>query len=160
MSFRIDESTISGHHRGRLDCNMERSNVYLKPPCSHAEWRKVAEDFYHLWNFPMCLGALDGKHVMIQSPPKSESEFFNYKGFHSIVLLAACDAQYCFTLIDVGDAGRHSDGGVFAKSKFGKNLMENFLNIPLPDNQWCSRDRDFRDGDLVEIPRRDRDFIK
>ena len=37
----------------------------LKPPCTQDEWRKIAAEFHAIWNFPMCIGALDGKHVMI-----------------------------------------------------------------------------------------------
>lgn len=78
----------------------------------------------------MCLGAIDGTHVVIQAPSSSGSEYYNYKGTHSIVLLAVCDARYCFTLIDIGDSGRHSDGGIFANSEFGRRFISNGLNMP------------------------------
>ena len=41
-----------------------------------------------------------------------------------------CDAHYRFVLVDIGDAGRHSDGGVLSNSEFGKALEENRLLIP------------------------------
>ena len=103
---------------------------YMRRPTSEEEWRRISEGFEHIWNFPHCIGAIDGKHVVLQAPSHSGSTFFNYKGTHSIVLMAVCDANYCFTLIDIGDAGRHSDGGVLSNSSFGQAMEAGELLIP------------------------------
>ena len=31
------------------------------------------------WGFPLCLGAIDGKHLIVQCPPNSGGAFYNYK---------------------------------------------------------------------------------
>ena len=49
-----------------------------------------------LWNFHHVLGALDGKHIPIRFPAHGGSQFYNYKGYHSIVLIALLDATYRF----------------------------------------------------------------
>lgn len=68
-----------------------------------ATWTHVVNRFYEQTQFPNCLGAIDGKHIRIVRP---QTEYFNYKKFHSIVLLAVTDTDYCFTAIDVGAYGR------------------------------------------------------
>ena len=42
-------------------------------------WKKISEDYYNKWQFANCLGAVDGKHVMIQAPPNSGTLYYNYK---------------------------------------------------------------------------------
>ncbi|XP_040075461.2 uncharacterized protein LOC115327576 [Ixodes scapularis] len=38
---------------------------YIKVPSTPGEWEQVARGFEEIWQFPHCLGALDGKHVTI-----------------------------------------------------------------------------------------------
>lgn len=67
---------------------------YMRTPSSEEEWKKVSKEYYDRWNFPHCLGALDGKHVLLRKPWHAGSTYHNYKGTESIVLMAISDANY------------------------------------------------------------------
>lgn len=106
------------------------SPEYLKTPESEEDWLDISKGFHEKWNFPHCLGSIDGKHINIQAPAKSGSLFFNYKKKFSIVLLASCDYEYKFSFVDIGAYGSQSDGGVFKNSVFGQRMECSNLNIP------------------------------
>lgn len=101
-------------------------------PQNEQEWMELSREFEAMWNFQHCIGACDGKHIVIQCPQKSGSTYYNYKGTFSIVLMAVVDAKYCFTYVHIGCQGRISDGGVFRDTTFCKRLFENQLCLPSP----------------------------
>ena len=68
----------------------------------------------------------------IQPPSGSGSYFYNYKGTHSIVLMAIVNANYEFIYIDVGANGRVSDGGVWGNCTISKCLERNMAGLPGP----------------------------
>ncbi|XP_011337184.2 protein ANTAGONIST OF LIKE HETEROCHROMATIN PROTEIN 1-like isoform X2 [Ooceraea biroi] len=132
FAHRISESTVYNIIKETYRVTIRVLNpIYLKPP-KEEDWKKIAAGFWNHWNFPNCIGAIDDKHFVIKAPPNSGSLYFNYKKSYSIVLLAVCDYQYKFTIVDCGAAyGSASDGGIFAQSEFGKCLNSNDLNIPV-----------------------------
>lgn len=90
----------------------------------------MADGFPKRWNFPNCVGAIDGKHVVIKAPPVSGSYYFNYKGSHSIVLMAICNANAEFIYVDVGKNGRVSDGGVWGNSPISAHIESGTAGLP------------------------------
>lgn len=100
------------------------------PQYSIEAWLKAAAEFEAMWDFPHCLGAVDGKHVIIHAPPLSGSRFYNYKKFFSFILMAVCDAKMRFLMVDVGSSGRRGDGNVFHRSEFAKRLKKDQLDLP------------------------------
>ncbi|XP_026682547.1 uncharacterized protein LOC113469221 [Diaphorina citri] len=113
---------------------------HMKTPTAD-DFKHISSDFEKLWNFPHCIGALDGKHIRINAPEHSGSQFFNYKHFFSIVLQALVDANYRFISIDVGGYGKQSDGGTFKASLLHKKMCNHTLNLPndepFPGKRYC-----------------------
>ena len=64
----------------------ELQEEYFQCPDS-PEWKIVEEKFRTRWNVPHAVGAIDGKHITMKKPKKTGSDYYNYKGFCSLVLL-------------------------------------------------------------------------
>ena len=103
---------------------------YVKPPSTKSDWKRISDGFLEFWNMQNCIGAID---VAIRKPAFSGSLWHDYKGFFSMVLLAICDARYCFSFVDVGEYGSNNDSGVLNNSKMGKRFQGGELNVPEPD---------------------------
>ena len=103
---------------------------YMKCPSIKEEWEYIIDQTKTRWQFPNCFAAADGKHIGIICPKESGSQFYNYKGFFSIALLAFVDYDYKFLIAEVGFQERISDGGVFRNSVFNFRLSINSLNLP------------------------------
>lgn len=133
LFFRIGQSTIRKIIFETCIAIWEcLSPVHLKTPSTAEGWQTIASDFSEVWNFPNCIGAIDGKHCSIQCPVNTGSEYFNYKKFFSIVLMGVCDANYRFIYVDVGTSGRWSDGGTFEQCSLNKSMVDGALNLPDP----------------------------
>lgn len=104
---------------------------YIRTPKSKNDWLKISAEFENTWNYPHCIGSLDGKHIRIECPRMSGTLYYNYKGFFSIVLLAViCDSRYCFTLFDLGKYGSNNDSGILGNSEMGDLIASNSIKIP------------------------------
>ncbi|CAI6375453.1 unnamed protein product [Macrosiphum euphorbiae] len=106
------------------------------------DWLSIAKGYFEKTQFPNTVGAVDGKHIRIECPKSSGSLYYNYKHFFSLILMAICDSNYCFQIIDVGSFGKESDCNVFKTSTFGKKLYGDKLNFPpeqcLPNDELGS----------------------
>ena len=87
----------------------EFQHEYLMCPTDPEDWKKIEERFRNRWNVRHAVGALDGKHNAIRKPKKPGSEYFNYKGYFSLLLLPLVDADYKFLWVNVGASGSSSD---------------------------------------------------
>lgn len=65
---------------------------------------------------------LDGSHIEIQPPKEHATDYYNYKGWYSIVLLACVDYKYRFMYINVGATGRNNDSYIYEGSLLKKEM--------------------------------------
>ena len=116
FQFRISRSAISYIVREVCQAIVNvLGEKHLQVPSTEDGWLEISLKFEERWQFPNCLGAVDGKHLVLQSPPTLGSHFFNYKKSHSVVLMAVAGPDYECLYSDVGTKGRVSEGGVWSK---------------------------------------------
>lgn len=116
-------------------------NIYLPEPTTEI-WEQSAKEMEKTWKFPNCIESIDGKHVTIECPSNSGSNYFCYLNKYSMVLLAIVGPDYRFLCVDIGGYGKNSDGGIFEESNMGQKFQAGLMNIlqdkPLPGQYECS----------------------
>lgn len=65
-AFRVGHNTVSKIVSETCDViwNALKETVFMKP--TEDNWRRIADEFEEKLNFPNCIGAIDGKHVVLQ----------------------------------------------------------------------------------------------
>nr|CAI5842752.1 unnamed protein product [Callosobruchus analis] len=130
FTYRMGRATVSNIVEDVCDAIWKNLQPIVMPEPNADIWKAAESVFQEKWNFPHCVAAIDGKHVRIKAPPAQGSQFFNYKKYHSIVLLALVDGNKRFLSVDVGQYGRVSDGNVFMN--FYEFPLKRFLMRPYP----------------------------
>ena len=132
-SFRVGRSTITKFVPQVCDAIIaEYQEEAVVCPTTPQDWMTKEAGFNNRWNVPRALGALDGKHIAIRRPRRGGSEFYNYKGFHSIVMLALVDADYKFMWVDIGCSGSWSDSQIFNQSELRNKIEDGSIGFPAP----------------------------
>ncbi|XP_064117663.1 putative nuclease HARBI1 [Macrobrachium nipponense] len=133
-SFRVSESSICRFIPLVCQAIIDTYKPEVLKCLKTAEaWNNVAKRFASKWNYFNSVGALDGKHVAIKKPKDGGSLYFNYKKFHSIVLMALSDAKYRFLFVDVGAEGA-GDGGTWRKCILARAITSNRAGLPQDTN--------------------------
>ena len=86
--------------------------------------------FLTKWGVPQCVRAIDGCHIPISAPVDNHMDYYNRKGWYSMILQGLVDENYCFLDICVGWLGSAHDARVFAHSDLYGNITDEEL---LPD---------------------------
>ena len=75
---------------------------------------KYAEEFESLHNIPYVVGAVDGSHIPIVAPRLHAGDYYNRKGFYSVLLQAVVSSKCLFWDFDIGWAGSMHDANLWA----------------------------------------------
>ena len=99
---------------------------YIRVPAGD-ELKKIVEGFKDGLGFPQCAGVVDGTHIPIVSPEECPADYYNRKGFHSIVMQGMVDNVGRFMEVYIGWPGRVHDARVFVNSSLYKRGQDGTL---------------------------------
>ena len=104
--------------------------IFYRFPDNHTEFSHIAKKFKRKAGIPHAIGAIDGSHIPIKAPVQFPMDYFNRKGFYSIVLQAVIDSSGKFIDIFVGYPGSTHDSKIFRNSPINHMLTSSSLVIP------------------------------
>ena len=90
-------------------------SVYISFPTGESQ-KTVIEGFRSRWNIPQCAGSVDGTHIPITPPTMNHIDYYNHKGWYSIITQAIVDHHGLFRDLCIGWPGSVHDARVLSNS--------------------------------------------
>ena len=87
----------------------------------------VVREFKGKWGVPQCFGAIDGTHIPVSVPSNNHTDYYNRKGWYSMIIQGLVDVSYCFLDICIGWSGSVHDARVFVHSSLYMKITDNQL---------------------------------
>ena len=122
-SFGLARSTVS--IAIRRVCNAISNHLgpqYIKLLKTVSEVEEKTKNFLKQFNFPQCLGAVDGTHINIKQPGSNATDYVNRKSHFSINVQACCDYSCRFMDVVVKWPGSVHDARIFVNSTLNRML--------------------------------------
>ena len=100
--------------------------VYIRFPSGDA-LKEVVEGFKDKLGVPQCAGSIDGSHIPVTPPAMNHTDYYNRKGWYSMLVQAVVDHNYLFRDLCIGWPGSVHDARVLANSCIFKKVMSGEL---------------------------------
>ena len=89
--------------------------------------KELVESFELTKGFPQAVGAIDGTHIPIIRPEESPADYYNRKGYYSIIMQGVVDFRGVFMDVCIGWPGKVHDARVFSNSDIYKKGIQGTL---------------------------------
>ncbi|KAL3187029.1 hypothetical protein MRX96_026122 [Rhipicephalus microplus] len=102
--------------------------------------KKSMREFFAVTGFPQRVRVLDGCNFPVSPPKKYASNYYNYKGWYMMILLALVNHRYRFRYTNVGSPGWCHDSFVYGRSKLSRAIIESLASpqlVQLPLVRIC-----------------------
>uniref|UniRef100_A0A8C5A4H2 DDE Tnp4 domain-containing protein n=1 Tax=Gadus morhua TaxID=8049 RepID=A0A8C5A4H2_GADMO len=96
------------------DCKVLAPEMICFP--DQEKLKEMAAYIEQKWGLPQCVGSIDGSHIPIIAPQECDVDYFNRKGWHSIILQGVVDGKGQFWSVCAGMPGCMHDARVLRTS--------------------------------------------
>lgn len=91
--------------------------------------KEVTQGFKDRWGVPQCVGSIDGSHVPVKPPVMNHTDYYNRKGWYSMLVQAVVDHKYLFRNLCIGWPGSVHDARVLSNSSLYKKINSGELLV-------------------------------
>ncbi|XP_048515010.1 putative nuclease HARBI1 [Athalia rosae] len=125
---------------------------YIQWPHADERSRIVREFQQRSRGISGVVGVIAGSHILIKQPAYNEVDYYNRKGFHSVVLQAVCNDRRIFTDVFIGSRGRVHDARIYRNNPLCENVTKRNL---IPPGQHLIGDSAYKLHENLLTPFRD-----